>query len=158
METNVLEHTPEVALSDDDPYYRKNPSLDDQVHCLITVVAADKVALMKDETVKTLKDIRLAARDLGIPQICILTRIDVACPLVAEDLKAVYTSKYIKEQMMGLNAKIGIPMNCIVPVKNYHEEIDLNNDVDMLLLRALTHIVNFADDHVRNLHCKNENI
>lgn len=39
-------------------------------------------------------------------------------------------------------------MNCIFPVKNYHEEIQLNNDVDVLLLSALSTILNFANDYV----------
>ncbi|KAF1377039.1 hypothetical protein PFLUV_G00217740 [Perca fluviatilis] len=37
-------------------------------------------------------------------------------------------------------------MNCIFPVKNYHEEINLNSDIDSLILSALTNIINFGDD------------
>lgn len=39
-------------------------------------------------------------------------------------------------------------MNYIFPVKNYHEEIYLKDDVDVLLLSALRNILNFANDHV----------
>lgn len=39
-------------------------------------------------------------------------------------------------------------MNCIFPVKNYHKEIHLNKDMDVLLLSALTTILNFANDYV----------
>lgn len=41
---------------------------------------------------------------------------------------------------------VGVPMNNIFPVKNYHEEIDIQNDIDVLLLRALKHIVEIAND------------
>lgn len=39
-----------------------------------------------------------------------------------------------------------VPVSHIFPVKNYHEEIDPEDDVDVLFLRALTHIVNIAND------------
>lgn len=47
-------------------------------------------------------------------------------------------------------------MNCIFPVKNYHKEIDLNDEMDVLLLSALKHILNFANDYVAER--KKENV
>ncbi len=41
---------------------------------------------------------------------------------------------------------VGVPMSHIFPVKNYHEEIDTHNDIDVLILRAFTEIVYIADD------------
>ncbi len=41
---------------------------------------------------------------------------------------------------------VGVPMSQIFPVKNYHEESDTQNDIDVLILRALTQIVHIADD------------
>lgn len=46
---------------------------------------------------------------------------------------------------------LGVPMNCIFPVKNYHEETDLIDEVNVLVLSALTHILDCADDHVINI-------
>lgn len=42
-------------------------------------------------------------------------------------------------------------MNCILPVKNYHEEGMLDNDMDILILNAMTQIMNFANDYLWNL-------
>ena len=39
-------------------------------------------------------------------------------------------------------------MNCIFPVKNYHEENSVNEKVDGLILDALHTIVDFANDYV----------
>lgn len=50
--------------------------------------------------------------------------------------------------MEQFSADVGIPMNCIFPVKNYHEEIDLNSDVDSLILSAMKHIINSGEDFV----------
>ncbi|KAI1890305.1 hypothetical protein AGOR_G00152370 [Albula goreensis] len=138
---------PETALSEGDPLYNSNPNLGDKVHCLVTVVSADNFAIMNDDMVKKQRKIRLAASELGIPQVAVLAKVDMACKLVKEDLKRVYQSRYIKEQIDKFSQKLGIPVNCIVPVQNYNNEIDLNNDVDTLLLSALKHIVNFADDY-----------
>ncbi|KAK3530268.1 hypothetical protein QTP86_022419 [Hemibagrus guttatus] len=82
----------------------------------------------------------------GIPQVVIMTKVDVACPHVKENLKMIYRSKKIKERMEQCSNDLGIPLTYIFPVKNYHEEINNNNEIDILLLMALTSIVNFAND------------
>lgn len=57
-------------------------------------------------------------------------------------------------KMQKCSILLGVPMNHIFPVKNYHEEIDTDNDTDVLILRALTQIVNIANDKlVRSLSC-----
>ena len=42
-------------------------------------------------------------------------------------------------------------MNCIFPVKNYHEENKLDGKMDSLILDALKNVVNFAEDYVDSL-------
>ncbi|KAM4598276.1 interferon-induced protein 44-like [Polymixia lowei] len=100
---------------------------------------------------KKIRDIRLAASDLEIPQLAILTKIDEVCPLVKEDLKNVYMSKCLKKKMKEFSVKLGIPMNCIFPVKNYHEESDLNDAIDILILKALRQMLDFGSDFTDNL-------
>lgn len=51
-----------------------------------------------------------------------------------------------KPQMKDFSAAVGIPLNCIFPVKNYSEEIDLNDDMDALILSALRKMIDFGDD------------
>lgn len=52
-------------------------------------------------------------------------------------------------QMKQFEADVGIPMNCIFPVKNYHEEIDLDSKVDSLILSAVRHIIDAGGDYCR---------
>ncbi|XP_036386701.1 interferon-induced protein 44-like [Megalops cyprinoides] len=139
----------ESPLSEDDPYYNNIPSLEDQVHCLVTVLATDTLSFMPKELIRKLRDIRLEASNMGIPQVVLLTRVDEACELVKKDVRNVYTSKYIKQQIEKCSALLGTPMNCILPVKNYHNEPELINDLDELLLKALKHIINFANDYTQ---------
>ncbi|XP_045897801.1 interferon-induced protein 44-like [Micropterus dolomieu] len=137
---------PESALSEEDQFYNKYPTANDKVHVLVCVVDVSRIHQMNKITVEKIWNIRQEASHLGIPQVAILTRIDEACPKIKQDLKNVYRSKSLKEKMEQFSADVGIPMNCIFPVKNYHEEIDLNNDVDSLLLSTLKHIINFGED------------
>ncbi|XP_076852009.1 interferon-induced protein 44-like [Brachyhypopomus gauderio] len=143
---------PANPLTSKDHDYKHNPSTGDQTYCLVNIMAADKVSFMKDDVLKKMRDIREKATELDMPQIIIMTRVDEACPLVKEDLRKVYTSKKIKEKMQVCSNNLGIPMNYIFPVKNYHEEIDTDDDMDVLILKALDQIVNIANDALKKKH------
>uniref|UniRef100_A0A4W5LYL7 G domain-containing protein n=1 Tax=Hucho hucho TaxID=62062 RepID=A0A4W5LYL7_9TELE len=90
---------PSHSLTEGDLGYNKSPSPSDRTHCLVSLIPADKIALMDDEVIKKMRAIRVVASELGIPQMVILTRVDMACPLVKEQLRAMYLSKYIKEKV-----------------------------------------------------------
>ncbi|XP_072513961.1 interferon-induced protein 44-like [Salminus brasiliensis] len=95
-----------------------------------------------------MKRVREKVRDLSIPQVIIMTMVDKICPLVSNDLKTIYRNKKIKDKMQECSYLLGVPMNCIFPVKNYSEEITNNTNMDFLILMAMTNIVNFAHDYV----------
>ncbi|XP_030641307.1 interferon-induced protein 44-like [Chanos chanos] len=147
----------DVKFSQDSPLsegnhgYKQNPSLTDKVHCLVSVLPADKISLMKDVIFEKMRTIREKARDLKIPQVVLMTRVDEACPLVKTDLKKIYSSMKIRQKMQECHFRLGVPMNCIYPVKNYHEETSLSPDEDCVILEALKHILDFADDHMTTL-------
>ncbi|XP_073722333.1 interferon-induced protein 44-like isoform X2 [Misgurnus anguillicaudatus] len=84
----------------------------------------------------------------GIPQVIVMTKVDEACPLVKNDLRKIYTSKKIKNRMEKCSIEVGVPMTNIFPVKNYHDEIDTNDEVDVLILKAVDQIVRSANAKV----------
>ncbi|XP_074541890.1 interferon-induced protein 44-like [Halichoeres trimaculatus] len=137
---------PESKLSEDDPYYVRSPTDNDKVHVLVCVIPAGSLPVMPPGTLQKIRDVRGAASELGIPQVVILTKIGEAYPEIKEDLKSVYRVTSFKNMMEKFSAEVGIPLNCIFPVKNYYEEIDLNNDADSLILSALKNIINFGQD------------
>ncbi|KAM9345848.1 interferon-induced protein 44-like [Symphorus nematophorus] len=78
-------------ISEDDKDYNKNPALNDRVHVLVCVISAKTSAIMSPESVRKIREARLAASEMGIPQLAILTKIDEACPEVGKDLKKTRT-------------------------------------------------------------------
>ncbi|XP_051767684.1 interferon-induced protein 44-like [Ctenopharyngodon idella] len=141
---------PLKPITEEDTKYKKNPILKDRIHCLVAVLPADTVSLIDEEMIRQMKEVREKARDLGIPQVIIMTKVDEACPLVKDNLEKIYTSKKIKQKMEECSIKLGVPVNCIYPVKNYHEENTTDTTVDILILDALKNILNFANDYVED--------
>ncbi|TDH00806.1 hypothetical protein EPR50_G00192470 [Perca flavescens] len=132
---------PECKISKEDPKYNPDPTANDKVHILLCVVDASAVSQMSPKAIETLQDIREEASDLDIPQVAILTKIDLICPEIKKDVKNVYRSKILKKRMEEFSAAVGYPMNSIFPVKNYHEEINFNSDIDSLILSSLRDII-----------------
>ncbi len=58
------------------------------------------------------------------------------------------TSHSVPVQMDLCHIKTGVPMTNIFPVKNYHDEIETEDDIDVLILKALEQIVQIADDRL----------
>ncbi|XP_056593499.1 interferon-induced protein 44-like [Triplophysa dalaica] len=134
-------------LTHEDQHYTSDPSLSDQAFCLVYVIAADTIKMTDDKLIDKLKIIRQRISERGIPQVIVMTKVD-ECTLVKNDPRKIYYSKKIKEKMQMCSDKVGVPMNNIFPVKNYHDEIDTEDDIDVLILKALEQIVNLADDRL----------
>ncbi|XP_018540152.1 interferon-induced protein 44 [Lates calcarifer] len=132
-------------LTDRDPGYNPAPSLQDKVHVLVCVISANS-AEITPSVLQKMKEVKV--RDLGIPQMAIMTNVDLACGETEKDLKNVYRSRHLRQKMSEFSSAVGIPMNCIFPVKNYSEEIDLDDDVDTLILSTLKHMLDFGDDFI----------
>uniref|UniRef100_A0A3B5QKE3 Interferon-induced protein 44-like n=1 Tax=Xiphophorus maculatus TaxID=8083 RepID=A0A3B5QKE3_XIPMA len=141
---------PVSSLCDGDHGYNSSPSISDRVHVLVCIYSAN-APQMRSSVLQKMKEIREAASELGIPQLAILTHIDAACGETEKNLKNVYKSKHLKKKMGDFSSSLGIPMNCILPLKNYSDEIQLNPDVDTLILNALKLMIDFGDDYADKL-------
>ncbi|GAA6226798.1 interferon-induced protein 44-like [Lates japonicus] len=141
---------PVSLLTSDDHDYNSSPSPDDRVHVLVCVFSANASEL-KGSVLMKMKAVREAASNMGIPQLAVVTKIDEACGETEKDLKTVYKSKYIKKKMTDLSSALGIPLNCIFPVKNYSQEISTDDNVDSLILSCLRLIIDFGDDFINNI-------
>uniref|UniRef100_A0A8C1U945 G domain-containing protein n=1 Tax=Cyprinus carpio TaxID=7962 RepID=A0A8C1U945_CYPCA len=142
---------PEEPIDHKSEDYIRDPLLSDQAFCMVYVVDSKTINFTDARLIDKLRIIRHRIRDTRIPQVIVLTKVDEACPLVKNDLKKVYTSITIKRKIQVSSEMIGVPLNCIFPVKNYQDEIKINNDVDVLILTAFEQIVKLANDRLREV-------
>ncbi|XP_073331975.1 interferon-induced protein 44-like [Pagrus major] len=138
---------PSVPLDSEALGYRKSPVLKDKIHCVAYVVDACKVSIMPTKLEEKLEAIRRKVNLMGIPQLVLLTKVDEACLLVKEDVRNVYKSDYIKQMMQEVSTRLGVPLSCVVPVRNYSEELELDPNCDILLLSAVKQMLRFADNY-----------
>ncbi len=82
----------------------------------------------------------------GIPVVVLLTKPDKACSTTAADLSKVYTSEEIYAILSETSQKLGVSMSAILPVKNYHQELELDGRVDILALYALRQMMRSMDN------------
>ncbi|XP_047671056.1 interferon-induced protein 44-like [Tachysurus fulvidraco] len=139
---------PQTPLSENSLYYNKNPTLSDQMHCLVFVMPADTISTQEEKFMQKMKSVIKAASSMGIPQVVFMTGVDRACPITKKNLQNVYRSKKVKENMQKCSYKLGVTVNRIFPVLNYHEQSHMNEDISCLMLDALTKIIYFANDYV----------
>ncbi|XP_059204103.1 interferon-induced protein 44-like [Centropristis striata] len=142
---------PEGELTVTNEGYNSSPTLADSVHVLVCALPAGSVSLISDEVVRKMREVRLAASEMGIPQLAILTKVDEACLQAKKDVKKAYKSKYLKKQVNKCNMLLGIPRNCIFLVKNYESESSTDEDTNALILSALRQIITFGEDFLNNL-------
>ncbi|TWW69915.1 Interferon-induced protein 44 [Takifugu flavidus] len=108
-----------------------------------------KEVMLSDVMVKKMRKIRRAASDMGIPQLAIITKGDIACPAVKDNVENLYKSKYLKQKFDGLCVRLGIPSNCVFLVKNYENETSPKDDVDAPILCALRQIISVGDNFLK---------
>jgi hypothetical protein len=88
---------------------------------------------------------------LDIPTYILLTHIDKVCVEVHKDVTKVYHSVSLQDLVSKVGRMLmGLPENQIFPVKNYCEETQLDDDIDILLLYALRQMLYSAQGHLEN--------
>lgn len=134
------------------PHFIVSPGLKDKIHCVVYVIDACKVKILSDKMIDKFAVFRRKANQLNVPQLVLLTKVDEACPLVAEDLKNVYQSHYINRMMQEVSAQLGVSLSAVVPVKNYSKEVDIEPQNDILLLTAVIQTLRAAEGYFDDLY------
>ncbi|KAI4902003.1 hypothetical protein NFI96_003048 [Prochilodus magdalenae] len=120
------------------------------VFCDIMGLKANSGGIQTEDIIKVLKGHILD--DYETFQVIVLTKVDKACDMVNRDSRKLYHSRKIREKVEESSLSLGIPVNNIYPVKNYHVEITEDANIDVIILMALRDIVYFANDYAERFY------
>ncbi|XP_070817524.1 interferon-induced protein 44 [Chaetodon trifascialis] len=137
--------SPDHPVSTETVGYVKGPVLRGKIHCVVFVVNASEILTYPKGLRGTFQQLREHISDLGVHQVALMTHIDQICPQTAKDVTQVYKSHIIRDMMDKAGALLGMSTSYIVPVKNYSSELAVDVNTDVLLLKAVDHILQYAD-------------
>ncbi|KAL1021993.1 hypothetical protein UPYG_G00020850 [Umbra pygmaea] len=158
--TNILkghirdryQFNPSMSVRTDSADFNTSPSLKDRIHCVVYVLDACKISVLSSKRIEKFAVVRRTINRLGVPQLVLLTKVDEACPLVSEDLTNVYRSRYIERMICEVSVCLGVSQSCVLPVKNYSRELELEVNSDILLLSAVVQMLRNTDDYFEDLY------
>ncbi|XP_036416299.1 interferon-induced protein 44-like isoform X3 [Colossoma macropomum] len=126
--------------------YRAAPTLKDQIHCVLFVLDASKVTSYSSSLRTSLRKLHTTVSNLGIPQLILLTHVDLVCYAVKENMMSVYSSRDVQEKMQKAADLVGLPLSYVLPVKNYISQLSVDLNTDILLLSVVNSILQAVDD------------
>uniref|UniRef100_A0A4W4FKA1 G domain-containing protein n=1 Tax=Electrophorus electricus TaxID=8005 RepID=A0A4W4FKA1_ELEEL len=135
---------PEEPIGSETAGFIKKPSLKEQIHCVVFVIDASKLNSYPKGVSRAFQQLRDLISTLGVHQVALLTHVDEVCKETAQDVTQVYKSQIVQQLMVKAGALLGMAMSYIVPVKNYSSQLDLDEHTDILLLKAVDHILQYA--------------
>ncbi|KAK7126792.1 hypothetical protein R3I94_018093 [Phoxinus phoxinus] len=142
---------PKAPFQPDEQKASRPASLQEKIHCVVYVIDATKISLMSDQLEEKLSSVRSQLNSVAIPQMVLMTKVDETCPHVQNDLENIYASSYIKMKVQEVSSRLGVPVSCVLPVKNYSQELELELKCDVLLLNAIQQMLRFADDYLDDI-------
>ncbi|KAM9495812.1 interferon-induced protein 44-like [Clarias gariepinus] len=134
------------TISDIVSGYIANPSLNEQIHCVLFILDATKLTSYPSSLESTLRKLHSAVSNLGIPQLILLTHVDQVSLAVQKDLSDVYYSLTVQNKMKKAGEMVGLPLSYVLPVTNYVSQLTVDCNTDILLLNVGMSILQAADD------------
>ncbi|XP_060572986.1 interferon-induced protein 44-like isoform X2 [Ruditapes philippinarum] len=130
--------------------FRQDPKKGDLVNCIVFV--ADANILGHDnitvETRQKLKELQAELRSHDVATIVLLTKIDVLCECVANDIQNTYMSEKVKQAVDIAKELYSVPKNNIFPIKNYEDEMGRDAHLEILILLALRQMMYYGTDYL----------
>eukprot|EP00105_Crassostrea_gigas_P045706 XP_019929854.1 PREDICTED: interferon-induced protein 44-like isoform X5 [Crassostrea gigas] len=126
----------------------RNPHLGDRIHCVAFVVDGSTIDVIPEKILKQMKAMQSRMNQRNIPQVVYLTKLDKVCPMVEEDAGHMFHSSAVREAVDKIADVMGLPRGFVLPIKNYESETILDQNIDILILKALKQTSDFTDDYM----------
>ncbi|WAQ94439.1 IF44L-like protein, partial [Mya arenaria] len=138
-------------MSNDDADFQQRPTLSNKIHCVVFVLDGSTVGDIPTPVLHKLKWYRDLLNRKGIPQAVLVTQIDKLCDKTAENVCNTFFSPNVQEVIEKVADLLKFPRNSIWPVKNYEEEVESDESVNILALLAVRQIMYLAEDYLENM-------
>lgn len=137
----------EQPVTSDMVGFIKKPHLKDKIHCVVFVLDAKKILTYPKGLSTMFQRLREHMSDLGVHPVALLTHVDEVCTDTAQDISQVYRSRNVQQTITKAGELLGMATSYIVPVRNYSSQLALDTNMDVLLLNAVDHIMQYVDLH-----------
>ncbi|KAL3872714.1 hypothetical protein ACJMK2_035920 [Sinanodonta woodiana] len=146
-------------LCTETPGFIHIPRIKDKVHCVMFIFDSSTVNVIPKSILDRIKDMQKRLIQRGVPQTVILTKVDKVSETVEADVSKVFQCDKVKDVVDKVSQTLGIPRSNIFPIKNYENETELDQNINILALQALRQVLGFADDYLENylerMECEN---
>ncbi|XP_052395650.1 interferon-induced protein 44 isoform X1 [Carassius gibelio] len=137
--------SPEQPIGAETAGFVRKPSTNEKVHCVVFVVDGSRVGSYAKSFGAIFQQLREHISNLGVHQVAVLTHVDQVCSASRSDITRVYRSQAVQQAMVKAGELLGMATSYIVPVKNYCSALDLDENTDILLLKAVDHILQYVN-------------
>ncbi|WAQ94444.1 IFI44-like protein [Mya arenaria] len=141
-------------ISNDDADFQHRPKLSNKTHCVVFVLDGSTVDDISTPMLHKLKTYRNLLNRKEIPQAVLVTKIDKLCDKTDANVSSTFLSQTVKEVVEKVSELFKIPRNNIWPIKNYEEEVESDENINILALLAVRQILFFAEDYLENMNVK----
>ncbi|XP_052284905.1 interferon-induced protein 44-like isoform X2 [Dreissena polymorpha] len=151
---DYFQFNPVAPIIPDNPLFVHQPKCTEKIHCVLFVIDAATIGDIPQKMVDKMQNFQKLINLKGIPQAVLLTKVDLACQDVASNINNVFTSKTIEAAVDKASNVLGLPRNRILPVKNYENEMELDDNISILALLSLRQLLFYAEDYLQVLSIK----
>ncbi|XP_060583737.1 interferon-induced protein 44-like [Ruditapes philippinarum] len=145
---------PRNPISPEHNHWRANPKFEHQTHCVVFVVDANVMHInIPQAYVRKIRELQDAVKRLRVPRVLILTKADVLCKEVHDNITNMFRSVKVREAVKNAGEIFNIPEASIHPVTNYEDEdaIEISWKRNIPLLIALRQITQYANDMIEDV-------
>ncbi|XP_060584187.1 interferon-induced protein 44-like [Ruditapes philippinarum] len=151
IKLSKLQFNPATPISTDHDGYISKPTLEDKVHCVVFVLDSTTLEVLPAKILQKMKSFQTLMNQKGIPQALLLTKVDKLCKDVEKNVSQVFKSETVEEHVEKASQLLGLPRGNVLPVKNYENEMQLEDNISILALISLRQILHFAEDYMENI-------
>ncbi|XP_045161344.2 interferon-induced protein 44-like [Mercenaria mercenaria] len=148
---SYYQFNPTTVINPKTPGFKVNPSANDVIHCAVFVLDATTLEVMSSKIIEKMKGFQDLMNQKGIPQTILLTKVDKLCKDVQRDVSLVFKSPEVEQHVEKASQLLGLPRANVLPVKNYENEHDLDDNISILALLALRQVLYFAEDFLDHM-------